>query len=79
MGVEITNKMKCPTQVLVRSYVEVPGSGTRAFTCLNIPGIGAGNNKYIIEDERHLPIYTDRLEKKGMISVQHIPNKRKED
>jgi N-acetyl-gamma-glutamylphosphate reductase len=72
---KITNKIKSPVQVLVRSYTEVPGSGTRAFTTLNIPGVGAGNNVYMLEDERHLPEYTERLKKAKMIDVQHVPNK----
>ncbi len=70
--IEIKNKMKGPVQVLVRSRVEVPGSGSRSFTTLNIPGVGAGNNIYVLED--------DRLAKLEMISVRHVPNKiRKED
>lgn len=72
--IEITNKLKGPVQVLIRSRVEVPGSGSKAFTCLNIPGIGAGNNVYGLEDERHLPEYTSRLAKLEMISVRHVPN-----
>jgi hypothetical protein len=78
--IEIRNKIKGPVQVLIRSRTEVPGSGTRAFATLNIPGVGAGNNVYMLEDERHIPEYTKRLEKLEMISVRHVPNKiRKED
>lgn len=73
--IEIKNKLRGPVQVIVRSRTEVPGSGTRAFTTLNIPGVGAGNNVYSLEDERHIPEYTDRLVKMEMISVQHVPNK----
>ncbi len=78
--IEIRNKMRSPVQVPVRSRTEVPGSGSRAFTTLNIPGVGAGNNVYFLEDERHIPEYTERLAKLDMISVRHVPNKiRKED
>jgi hypothetical protein len=77
--IEIRNKQRGPVQVIVRSRTEVPGSGTRAFTTLNIPGIGAGNNVYPLEDERHIPEYTERLVKLDMISVRHVPNKIRKD
>lgn len=78
--IEIRNKLKSPVQVVIKSRTEVPGSGTRAFTTLNIPGIGSGNNVYELEDERHIPLYTERLAKLEMISVRHVPNTiRKED
>jgi N-acetyl-gamma-glutamylphosphate reductase len=78
--IEIRNKLKSPVQVIVRSCEEVPGSGTRAFTTLNIPGVGAGNNVYALADERHIPEYTERLARLEMISVRYVPNKiRKED
>jgi hypothetical protein len=77
--IEIRNKLRSPIQIVVRSRVEVPGSGSRSFTTLNIPGVGAGNNVYLLEDERHTE-YIDRLEKKNIISTRRVPNKnRKED
>lgn len=77
--IEIRNKLRSPIQVVVRSRTEVPGSGSRAFTTRNIPGIGSGNNVYLLEDERHTD-YIDRLVKEGLISTRHVPNQmRKED
>lgn len=76
---KITNRKRTPVQVVVRSRREVPGSGSRAFTTLNIPGVGAGNNVYLLEDERATE-YIDRLVKMGFITTEHVPNRiRKED
>jgi len=64
--IEITNKQRCPVQVLVRSR-----KSPRSFTTLNIPGIGSGNNIYLLEDER-VTEYIDRVEKLGLISTRKI-------
>lgn len=66
---EIKNRNKFPVQLVVRSQKK-PNS----FTTLNIPGIGANKNTYLLEDERTTE-YVDRAEKKGLISTRHIPNK----
>tara|TARA_Y100000034_G_scaffold135987_1_gene210133 strand:- start:1900 stop:2145 length:246 start_codon:yes stop_codon:yes gene_type:complete len=71
--IEIKNKNKFPVQVVVRSRREVPGSGSNSFTCLNIPGIGSGKNKYFLEDELTTE-YVERLEKMGLISTKFIPD-----
>jgi hypothetical protein len=68
---EIKNKQKFPVQILVRSR-----TAPRAFTCLNIPGVGGGKNVYYLEDEKNTD-YVERAEKDGLISVRHIPNKTK--
>ena len=64
--IEITNRQKCPVQVLVRSR-----RSPRSFTTLNIPGIGKGNNIYLLEDERATD-YIERVEKLGLISTRQI-------
>ena len=66
--IEITNKLKGPVQLLIRSRTK---AGT--FTVLNIPGRGANRNVYKLEDERKTD-YIDRVEKMGFISTRHIPN-----
>ena len=64
--IEITNKQKCPVQVLVRSR-----RSPRSFTTLNIPGIGKGNNIFLLEDER-VTDYIERVENMGLISTRKI-------
>jgi hypothetical protein len=64
--IEITNRQKSPVQVLVRSR-----RSPRSFTTLNIPGIGKGNNIYLLEDER-ITDYIERVEKLGLISTRKI-------
>ena len=64
--IEITNRQKCPVQVLVRSR-----RSPRSFTTLNIPGVGKGNNIYLLEDER-VTDYIERVEKMGLISTRQI-------
>ncbi len=71
--IEIKNSNKFPVQVVVRSRKEIPGSGSNSFTCLNIPGIGKGNNIYYLEDELTTE-YVDRLKKWGLISTKFIPD-----
>ena len=66
---EIRNKNKFPVQLIVRSRM-----APRAFTTLNIPGVGSGKNVYLLEDERNTP-YIQRVEEMGLISTKHIPNK----
>jgi hypothetical protein len=67
--IEIRNKTKSPVQVLVRSK-----KSPRSFTTLIVPGIGAGKNVVLIEDERTTEVI-DRLEKLGLISTRYILNK----
>ncbi len=69
---EITNRQKGPVQLIIRSR-----KGTREFTVLNIPGIGAGNNKYLLEDER-VTDYIQRAERDGLISTRYIEDSTKE-
>ena len=66
---EITNKKRHPVQLIIRSR-----RATKSFTTLNIPGVGAGKNIFVLEDERSTP-YIDRAEKDGLISIRHITNK----
>ena len=44
--VEIRNKNRFPVQLVIRSR-----TAPRAFTTLNVPGIGKGKNIKVIEDE----------------------------
>jgi len=67
--IEIKNKTKSPVQLLIRSR-----KSPRSFTTLNIPGVGAGNNSYLLEDERNTE-YVERAEQMGLISTRHITNK----
>jgi hypothetical protein len=66
---EITNKKRHPVQLIIRSR-----RATKSFTTLNLPGVGAGKNIFVLEDERSTP-YIDRAEKDGLISIRHITNK----
>jgi len=66
----ITNKKRHPVQLVVRST-----GAPRAFTTLNIPGIGAGNNIYELADERWTE-YVERVEQMGWIKTKHVPNSR---
>jgi hypothetical protein len=67
--IEIRNKTKSPVQLVIRSR-----KAPKAFTTLNIPGIGAGKNTYMLEDERTTE-YVERAEKLGLISTKQISNK----
>jgi len=67
--IEIKNKTRGPVQILIRSR-----KSPRAFTTLNVPGVGAGNNTYMLEDERNTE-YVDRAEKMGLISTRHLTKK----
>jgi len=66
--IEVTNKKKHPVQLVVRSR-----KAPRAFTTLNVPGVGGGKNVVRLEDELHTE-YIDRLQKMGLVSVRHIQN-----
>ncbi len=63
---EITNRQKFPVQLVVRSK-----KAPRAFTTLNIPAVGKGNNVAILEDERFTD-YINRIEEMGLISVRKV-------
>lgn len=67
--IEIKNKTKSPIQLVIRSR-----KAPRSFTTLNIPGIGAGNNVYLLEDERNTE-YVERAEKLGLISTRQVTKK----
>jgi hypothetical protein len=67
--IEIKNKTKSPVQILIRSR-----RSPKAFTTLNVPGVGAGNNIYMLEDERKTE-YVDRAEKLGLISTRQLTKK----
>ena len=64
--IEITNKMQCPVQLVVRSRRK-----SRAFTTLNVPGRGNGKNKVLLEDERTTE-YIDRAVQAGLITVNYV-------
>ena len=66
--IEITNRMRSPVQVVVRSRTK-----SNAFTCLNIPGRGAGKNVFLLEDELNTE-YVERAEKAGLISTKYVPS-----
>jgi hypothetical protein len=67
--IEIKNKTRGPVQILIRSR-----RSPKAFTTLNVPGIGGGNNIYMLEDERSTE-YVERAEKMGLISTRHVTKK----
>ena len=64
--IEITNKLRSPIQLVVRSK-----KAPRAFTTLNIPGVGKGHNVRVITDESHTE-YIDRVEGMGLISTKKL-------
>ena len=66
--IEIKNKTNGPIQLLIKSKTN------KGLTCLNLPGIGASKNIYLLEDERHTE-YVDRAEKAGFISQKRITKK----
>lgn len=67
--IEIKNKTKSPVQLVIRSR-----KAPRSFTTLNIPGIGAGNNVYLLEDERNTE-YVERAKNLGLISTRQVTKK----
>ena len=66
--IEITNRQKFPVQLVVRSR-----KSTNRFTTLHIPGIGAGKNVYLLEDERATE-YITRVKDWGLISLRNVPD-----
>jgi len=66
--IEITNKGKAPVQLIIKSKLR-----TKQFTCLNLPGRGAGKNVYLLPEERYTE-YITRVEKMGLIQTRYIPN-----
>lgn len=64
--IELVNKKKFPVQILVKS-TKIPNS----FTCLNIPGIGAKKNIFLLQDERATE-YIDRAVEAGLISKRIV-------
>ena len=71
--IEIRNKTRAPVQLTIRSRRPVPGSGSKAFTTLIIPGIGKGKHIYYLEDELHTE-WVDRSEKQGFITTKRVPD-----
>lgn len=71
--IEVKNKTRSPVQLLIRSR-----KAPRAFTTLNIPGVGKGKNVILLEDERVIPEIIERLKKMELISHRYVPNKRVE-
>ena len=68
--IEIKNKNKFPVQLVVRSKHK-PNS----FTTLIIPGRGAGQNIYYLQDELTTE-YFDRVEKEyKLIETRYIPDR----
>lgn len=67
--IEITNKTRGPVQLVIRSR-----NAPKSFTTLNLPGVGAGNNRYYLEDERSTE-YVERAEKLKLISTRRISNR----
>lgn len=65
---EITNRNKFPVQLIIRS-----NSAPKAFTVLNIPGIGSGKNIFLLEEERSTD-YILRAENIGLIKTKKIPD-----
>jgi len=63
---EITNKTKQPIQLVIRSK-----RAPKAFTVLNIPGIGFNKNVFLLEEERSTD-YILRAEQKGFIKIKKI-------
>lgn len=69
--IEITNRTKGPIQLVVKSMSK--NRKGKAISVVNIPGIGAGKNVYLLEDERHTE-YVDWAEAKGFIKQRKISN-----
>ena len=68
--IEITNNNRFPVQIIVKKK-----GRPRAFTTLNIPGIGKGKNVYYLDEQRSTE-YIERVEAKfGLITTRYIPDK----
>lgn len=63
--IEITNKTRGPIQLLIRKKIG------KEFTTLIIPGLGLGNNVYLLEDERHTK-YIDKAEEDGLVVQKKV-------
>ena len=66
--IEVTNKGRSPVQLVVRSKL-----APRSFTTLIVPGIGAGKNVVMIEDEMTTDVI-ERLVKMNLIVTRYVPN-----
>ncbi len=66
--VEIVNRMRGPVQLVIRKR---RGASTKEFTVLNIPGVGGGKNKYLLEDEL-MTDYIQQAERDGLIATRYI-------
>lgn len=66
---KITNKQKCPIQLILRTKVK-----PRGFTTLNVPGIGAGKNTVYIEDEMATE-YIEKLQKNKLITTKYVKSR----
>lgn len=70
--IEITNRLRGPVQLVIRSRTKA-----RSFTCLNIPGIGAGKNVYLLEDER-VTEDIERAKREKQITTRYVINTKEE-
>jgi hypothetical protein len=59
--IEITNLKRSPIQLVVKSK-----RTTNSYSVINLPGIGNGKNKILIEDNIHTR-YIDDAERSGYI------------
>lgn len=59
--IEITNLKRSPLQLIVKSK-----RTTNSYSVINLPGIGKGKNKILIEDNLHTQ-YIDDAERSGYI------------
>ncbi len=78
--IEVTNITRGPIQLVVKSLrpkraaldeLSTKFRNIKGITVINVPGIGAGKNTILIEDERHTD-YIDRAEKQGFITQKRI-------
>lgn len=70
MATEITNVSRSPVQLILRS------KKGKQYTVKNVPGIGKGNNKFIVEDERYTE-FIDPLVKAKLITKKTVNIKKK--
>lgn len=64
--IEITNRQKGPIQLVIKSRVHYGN-----FTTQNIPGMGAGKNVFLLEDELMTESVAE-AEKKGLITTKYV-------
>jgi hypothetical protein len=64
--IEITNRKKGPVQLVIRSKTHNGG-----FTTLIIPGIGAGKNVFLLEDELATESIR-QVERDGFITTKYV-------